>query len=63
MKTRIKLLRVQKGITQRVVADAIHCSVNNYARYEREERFPDIITLKAISKFYGVSIDHILCND
>ena len=28
-----------------------------------EEREPDITALKQLSKFFGVSIDHILCND
>jgi len=63
MKTRIKELRKQKGVTQRQVAIAIGCSVNNYSRYERGEREPDIYTLKALSKYFEVSIDYILFND
>ena len=30
---RLKELRTQKGVTQKAVANAIVCSVNNYARY------------------------------
>ena len=60
---RLKELRVQKGVTQLEVARAIGCSANNYARYEREEREPDILTLRALSKYFGVSIDYMLCND
>lgn len=60
---RLKELRTQKGVTQKEVADAIVCSVNNYARYERGEHEPDIETLKRLSKYFGVSIDHITCND
>ena len=63
MKTRLKELRVEKGYTQRQVAIAIGCSVNNYSRYERGEREPDIYTLKALSKYFEVSIDYILFND
>ena len=34
-----------------------------HARYERGEREPDCVTLKQLSKFFGVSIDYILYND
>jgi transcriptional regulator with XRE-family HTH domain len=60
---RLKELRLQKGLTQREVASAIGVSANNYARYERGERQPDCNTLIKLSKFYGVSVDYILCND
>ena len=60
---RLKELRLKKNVTQQAVADAIGCSANNYARYEREEREPDCSTLKALSRYFGVSIDHILYND
>lgn len=59
---RLKELRLQKGVTQKNVADALHCSANVYARYERGEREPDIETLKLLSKYFSVSIDYILCN-
>lgn len=61
--TRLKELRLQKKVTQQDVADAIGCSANNYSRYERGLREPDNETLKRLSKYYGVSIDYILCND
>lgn len=60
---RLKELRTSKGVTQQAVAMAIGCSTNNYARYEREEREPDNYTLKLLSKYFGVSIDYILCNE
>ena len=60
---RLKELRMSKGLTQQDVANAIGCSANNYARYEREEREPDNATLKRLSKFFGKSIDYILCNE
>ena len=60
---RLKELRIKEGMTQREVAAAIDCSENNYARYERGERAPDIDTLKRLSKHFHVSIDYIVCND
>ena len=59
---RLKELRKAKGVTQKEVADSIFCSVNGYARYEREEREPDIKTLKILSKYFDVSIDYIVGN-
>lgn len=59
---RLKELRKEKGSTQKEVADSIFCSANDYARYEREEREPDIDTLKRLSKYFGVSIDYIVGN-
>ena len=60
---RLKELRQHKGVTQREVANAIGCSSQTYAKYERGEREPDLFTLKQLSKYFGVSIDYILCND
>lgn len=45
---RLKELRLSKGVTQKEVADSICCSSNDYARYERQEREPDIDTLKRL---------------
>ena len=60
---RLKALRESRGFTQKVVALEIGISESNYARYERGVREPDIATLKQLSKFFSVSIDHIVCND
>ncbi|MBQ8310644.1 MAG: helix-turn-helix transcriptional regulator [Clostridia bacterium] len=60
---RLKELRSKKGVTQEAVAVGIGCSANNYSRYERGEREPDIGTLKKLSKYYCVSIDYIVFND
>ena len=60
---RLKELRLDKEVTQQDVADAISFSASTYAKYERNEHEPDIDTLKKLSKYFGVSIDHIVCND
>ena len=60
---RLKELRLKKGVTQREVAKAIGINRNNYSRYERGEREPDILTLKHLSGYFEVSIDYIVCND
>ena len=60
---RLYELRKKRGLTQQAVADAIVCSVNNYSRYERGVREPDIETLKRLSKYFDESIDYIVGND
>lgn len=60
---RLKELREEKGVTQKNVAEEIGCSANTYARYENEKRQPDIQTLKALSKYFEVTIDYIVCNN
>ena len=60
---RLKELRLKMGVSQQVVANAIACSKNAYSHYEREERNPDIATLKRLSKYFGVSIDYMVGND
>ena len=59
---RLKELRTQKGVLQREVAECIGCSPVVYSRYVRGEREPDIDTLKALSKYFAVSIDYIVDN-
>jgi transcriptional regulator with XRE-family HTH domain len=60
---RLKELRMQRGVTQQEVASVIGCSKNNYARYERGERTPDIEMFKALSFYFQKSIDYLVCND
>ena len=60
---RLKELRRKKGDLQKQVAEAIGYSVSEYSHFEIGSREPNISTLKALSKYFGVSIDHIVCND
>jgi transcriptional regulator with XRE-family HTH domain len=60
MTMRLKELRLQKGVTQQEVARAIGCSANNYARYERGEREPDIATLCSFADYFRVSVDSVI---
>ena len=56
------LLRKEKGLTQKDVADHLGISRQAYANYECGNREPDIGTLKMLSEYFGVSIDFILSN-
>ena len=60
---RLRELRLQKGVTQKEVAEAIGYNRIDYSRYERGDRQPSIAVLKLLSEYFGVSIDYIVCND
>ena len=63
MRTRLRELRLENGYTQQDVANAIMCAPSTYAHYEKDERWMDQDTLIKLSKFFGVTTDHILYND
>lgn len=56
---RLKELRLQKGVTQRAVAYAIHRAPSSYAHYEKNERKPDAETWELLAKYFGVSVSYI----
>ncbi len=60
---RLKELRKKKGVTQKEVAEAVHCTDKAYSRYERGERQPSIEMLKDLSSYFNESIDYIVNND
>ena len=60
MKTRLKELRIGRGLTQQQLADEIKCTRQAYSRYELGEREPDYETLIMFANFYNVTTDYIL---
>lgn len=57
---RLKELRQNRKLTQRQVAEAIHCSPVVYSRYERGEREPDIETLCRLADYFRVTVDALI---
>ena len=53
----LKEIRVNAGLTQQQVADALHCSAVVYSRYETGARQPSIESLIRLAEFFGVSVD------
>ena len=60
LKERLKELRVERGLKQKDVAEALEISVSCYGGYEQGYREPDFKTLIKISKFFKVSTDYLL---
>lgn len=59
-KDKLKTLRVNKGISQIVIADYLGISQRSYSRYESGVNEPSLDTLKRIAHYFDVSIDYLL---
>lgn len=53
-------LRTQKGLSQEELAEKIFVTRQAVSRWENGETFPNIDTLKLLSKFFNVSINTLL---
>ena len=60
---KLQLLRKQKGLTQEELADALFVSRTAVSKWESGRGFPNIESLKAISKYFSVSLDELLSGD
>lgn len=57
---RLKTLRMQKGYSQRKVAELIHVASSVMSAYESGEKTPSIDKFIALSNLYHVSVDYLL---
>lgn len=60
---KLQELRKQKGLTQEELATALFVSRTAVSKWESGRGYPNIDSLKAISKFYGVTIDELLSTE
>lgn len=51
----IKRLRIEKGYTQKYVAEYLGVDVSTYAHYELARRTPDIKKLRMLAELYGLT--------
>ncbi|MGA2975238.1 MAG: cobalamin-dependent protein [Spirochaetia bacterium] len=61
--SRLKALRVGRGMRQKDLALALGLAQTTIANYEQKLRFPDEPTLVKIADCFGVSLDHLLGRD
>lgn len=57
---KLQELRKQKGLTQEELANALYVSRTAVSKWESGRGYPNIDSLKAIAKFFSVSIDELL---
>ena len=60
---RLKELRLDRGLSQKDIADYLGITVAAYSLYERGAREPNITTLKKLAAYFNVSLDYLLEND
>ena len=56
-------LRKRKGLTQEELAEALFVSRTAISKWESGRGYPNIDSLKAIAKFFGITIDELLSGD
>lgn len=60
---KLQMLRKQKNLTQEELAEALYVSRTAISKWESGRGYPNIDSLKAISKFFSVSIDELLSGE
>ena len=60
---KLQELRKQKGLTQEELAETLYVSRTAISKWESGRGFPNIESLKAISKFFSVSLDELLSGE
>jgi len=60
---KLQELRKQKGLTQEELAQALYVSRTAISKWESGRGYPNIDSLKAIAKFFGVTVDELLSGD
>lgn len=56
---RVRTVRVEKGLTQAELAEAIHCTQNNVSKIERGVSGANLENLARIAEVCGVSLDYL----
>lgn len=57
---RLKLLREERGMTQRRMGELINCSASNYQKMEYGQVNIPILTLCTLADYFGVTTDYLL---
>ena len=60
---KLQELRKQKGLTQEELAASLYVSRTAISKWESGRGYPNIDSLKAISKFFSVTIDELLSGE
>ena len=60
---KLQALRKQKGLTQEELAGLLYVSRTAVSKWESGRGYPNIDSLKAISKFFSVTIDELLSGE
>ena len=57
----IKELRIERGMTQKQLAELLFTSQDTISLWECGKSFPDILMVVKLTKIFHVSADYLLC--
>lgn len=57
---RIRLLRHERKLTQKQIAEELNIGYRAYQCYELKQRYPDFQGLIAIADYFDVSLDYLV---
>jgi transcriptional regulator with XRE-family HTH domain len=60
---KIQELRKQKGLTQEELAQSLYVSRTAISKWESGRGYPNIDSLKAMARFFGVTVDELLSGE
>ena len=60
---KLQALRKQKGLTQEELAAALYVSRTAVSKWESGRGYPNIDSLKALAKFFSVTVDELLSGE
>ena len=60
LNAQFKKIRLERGFTQKQVADGLHIPEQGYQRYEYGKVVPSALVLIALADFYDVSLDYLV---
>ena len=60
---KLQQLRKQKNLTQEELSQALYVSRTAISKWESGRGYPSIDSLKAIAKFFGISVDELLSGE
>lgn len=60
---KLQELRKSKGLTQEELAKELYVSRTAISKWESGRGYPNIDSLKEISRYFSVSIDELICPD
>lgn len=57
---RLKALRIEKGLKQRELAQALNTTQRKISYWESEKIEPDLAALWKLSEYFGVTVDFLI---
>lgn len=60
---KLQMLRADKNMTQEELAKELYVSRTAVSKWESGRGYPNIDSLKAIAKFFNITIDELICSE